>query len=87
MSTGRTAATATLLPEGQVLVAGGYDSSGRAQASTELYDPASGQWKGTGAMRDARYFHTATLLPDGNVLLAGGTNDVEALATTELHVP
>lgn len=87
MSTGRTAATATLLPEGQVLVTGGYDSSGRAQASTELYDPASGQWKGTGAMRDARYFHTATLLPDGNVLLAGGTNDVEALATTELHVP
>jgi N-acetylneuraminic acid mutarotase len=87
MNTGRTAATATLLPEGRVLVTGGYDSSGRAQASTELYDPASGQWKGTGAMRDVRYFHTATLLPDGNVLLAGGTNDVAALATTELHVP
>ena len=87
MNTGRTAATATALPEGQVLVTGGYDSSGLALASTELYDPVSGQWTGTGAMRGARYFHTATLLPDGNVLLAGGANDVGSLATTELHVP
>jgi hypothetical protein len=87
MNTGRTAATATSLPEGQVLVAGGYDSSGLALASTELYDPVSSQWTGTGAMRGARYFHTATLLPDGNVLLAGGANDAGSLATTELHVP
>ncbi|MDM0032830.1 kelch repeat-containing protein [Variovorax sp. J22P271] len=87
MNSGRTAATATLLFDGKVLVAGGYDGNGSAQASTELYDPASGRWTGTGAMRGARYFHTATLLPDGNVLLAGGANDVGALATTELHVP
>ncbi|MGO4393952.1 kelch repeat-containing protein [Variovorax sp. M-6] len=87
MSTGRTAATATVLSDGKVLATGGYASSGITLASAELYDPASGLWTATGAMIDARYFHTATLLPNGNVLLVGGANDFSSLATAELHVP
>ena len=73
--------------DGKVMAAGGYDSSGLTQSSTELYDPASGLWTATGAMIAARYFHTATLLPSGNVLLVGGANDDSSLASAELHVP
>ena len=71
--------TATLLPDGKVLVAAGADISGGfyfAIASAELYDPASGTWTVTGSLNTARYSHTATLLPDGKVLVVGGANDV-----------
>jgi Kelch motif. len=62
--------TATLLPNGKVLVAGGYD--GDAHSLTELYDPATGTWTNTGAMTISRYLHRATLLPNGKVLVTGG---------------
>src|ERR1700730_11300798 len=65
--------TATLLANGQVLVAGGY-SNGSYLASAELYDPASGTWTGTGSLATARRGHTATLLPNGKLLVAGGFN-------------
>ena len=46
--------TATLLPNGKVLVAGGYDSSCILLASAELYDPANGTWSATGSLNTAR---------------------------------
>jgi len=64
--------TATLLPTGKVLVAGGYGVAGDI-SSAELYDPRSGTWTTTGSLRTARAFHTATLLPTGHVLVAGGS--------------
>jgi hypothetical protein len=67
MSTARNEHTATLLPNGKVLVAGGLFLS-----SAELYDPGSGTWTTTGSMSNARRQHTATLLPSGQVLVAGG---------------
>ena len=72
LATGRYFHTATLLPNGKVLVAGGGQ---RFSASAELYDPASGTWTATGSLATARYGHTATLLPNGKVLVAGGYND------------
>ena len=45
--------TATLLPNGKVLVAGGYGNSGYL-ASAELYDPATGTWTATGSLATAR---------------------------------
>jgi len=60
-----------LLPNGQVLVAGGFNGS-HALISAELYDPATGVWTATGSMATARVGHTATLLPNGQVLVAGG---------------
>ena len=63
--------TATLLPNGKVLVAGG-DAVAQPLASAELYDPASGTWTPTGSLNTARSEHTATLLPNGKVLVAGG---------------
>ena len=54
LTTARYAHTATLLPDGKVLVAGGYDSSLRPSASAELYDPASGTWSATGNLNTGR---------------------------------
>jgi len=59
--------TATLLPDGRVLVAGG-NSGGE----NEIYDPTTGQWTFTGSLTTARTSHTATLLPNGKVLVVGG---------------
>ena len=79
--------TATLLPNGKVLVTGGYDGS-NAFASAELYDPASGTWAETGSLAVARWRHTATLLPNGKVLVSGGLdNHLNALASAELYDP
>jgi N-acetylneuraminic acid mutarotase len=63
--------TATLLPNGKMLVAGG-DADGLPSNSAELYDPATGLWSSTGSLGTARSSHTATLLPNGKVLVAGG---------------
>src|SRR6267143_974733 len=80
--------TATLLPNGKVLVAGGFDNSGNGLASAELYDPASGTWSAAGSLTTARYSHTATLLPNGKVLVAGGLDSSNnASASAELYDP
>src|SRR5205807_4235770 len=52
--------TATLLSNGMVFVAGGFDSNNNILASAELYDPASGSWTATGSLNIARADHTAT---------------------------
>ena len=72
LNTARIAHTATLLPNGMVLVAGGFDNAGNALHSAELYDPASGTWTVTGSLNTARDYHTATLLSNGMVLVAAG---------------
>ncbi|HYV16382.1 MAG TPA: kelch repeat-containing protein [Conexibacter sp.] len=72
MATARFNATATLLPNGKVLVAGGYDGAGGAFASAELYDVATNSWSPAAPMSTARAGHAATLLADGRVLVAGG---------------
>ena len=81
--------TATLLPDGRVLVAGGLVNDrldGRGSASAELFDPGSASWTATTAMARARWGHTATLLLDGTVLVAGGYLSGGVLrATAELY--
>jgi N-acetylneuraminic acid mutarotase len=71
--------TATVLPDGEVLVVGD------GTTSAELYNPATGTWSLTGSMHVARVFQTATLLPDGNVLVAGGGET--GAASAELYNP
>ena len=72
LNTARYYHTATLLPNGQVLVAGGFDGNG-GLASAELFNPATGSWTPTGNLNTPRDLHTATLLPNGQVLVAGGS--------------
>ena len=76
MSVERQFHTASLLPSGRVLVAGGLTKVGTvATASADLYDPATNVFHATGAMATTRLYHTATLL--GNVvLIAGGTTQL-----------
>ena len=81
--------TATLLPGGQVLIAGGQGADGVARASAELYEPATGLFTSTtGPLLVARAFATATILPNGKVLIAGG-QDASGLplASAELYDP
>jgi N-acetylneuraminic acid mutarotase len=92
MNVRRSGHSATLLPDGTVLVAGGVEGFDEAWASSELYDPATRTWTATGAMTVPRLAHTATLLPNGTVLVAGGDGGPEVasstvLASAELYDP
>jgi hypothetical protein len=78
--------TATLLPNGQVLVTGGASVRG-ILASAEVYDPATGAWRTTGTMTRARIWHTATLLPNGKVLVTGGNGASGAPSSAEVYDP
>ena len=87
LATERREHTATLLPNGQVLVAGGLGGSpGHAIAKAELYDPASGTWTATAPLKPARSGHTATLLRNGRVPVSGGSsNDGTPLSRADLY--
>ncbi len=71
--------SATLLPEGRVLMSGGFTSQNLASGEAEIYDPETGQWSLTDRLKAPRFGHTATLLVDGRVLVAGGSADEEVL--------
>ena len=88
MSTGHTGHSATLLPDGSVLIAGGALFGGSAIASTDLYDPVAGAFGIGPAMLTSRCCHTATLLNDGRVLIAGGSySNVGSTSLAELYTP
>jgi len=79
--------TATLLPNGQVLVVGGDGENGNGLASAELYDPATGSWSATGSPITPHAYHTATLLPNGQVLVVGGWGKTAIQSSAELYDP
>src|SRR5580693_10648299 len=72
----------TLLPGGDVLVAGGTTTGGQQgtgggqtispSASAEVYHIATGQWSPAGSMAQPRFEASATVLADGRVLIVGG---------------
>jgi hypothetical protein len=87
MTTARASHSATLLPHGSVLVAGGQtDSTGDSTNSVEVYNPSANTWSTTNSLQTARSLHTTTLLPGGKVLVAGGeTTNNSAISATEIY--
>jgi hypothetical protein len=87
MSANRAAHTATALPDGRVLVAGGFTEKGSAKGA-EVYESEAGRFSSLPPMLTTRHSHTATLLPDGKVLIAGGYGEgTTTLATAEMFDP
>ena len=78
--------SATLLPNGKVLVVGGTYGAGLA-AAAELYDPVSNTWSSAGSLATARFHHTATVLANGKVLITAGAQGTPTLASAELYDP
>lgn len=74
-----------LLPNGQVLIDGGWDGS-RTLSSAELYDPATGSWTLTGSLNSVRKDHRTIALQNGNALAVGGSTDASGtlLASAEI---
>ena len=88
MKTLRTSSPLALLPNGKVLLTGGFNS-GNPIDTAEIYDPLSNTWAYTQQKMSApRAGHAARLLVDGTVMLIGGIgNNNEALASTEIYDP
>jgi Kelch motif/Galactose oxidase, central domain len=98
MTAPRDRAAASLLPDGRVLVSGGWNpySTPREYPTTaEIFDPATGRWTTTGSISTPRYDFSSTRLANGDVLIAGGIDlssspgfgyDV-ALVSCELYNP
>ena len=65
---------ATLLPNGQVLVTGGYTGGEISQVTqaSDRYDPATGHWLDTAPFATATAAQGMSLLADGRVLMTGG---------------
>jgi hypothetical protein len=87
LTVARGAHTATLLPTGDVLVAGGIEAATLVPlASSELYDPAAETWTAAGPLINASMFHTATLLNTGGALAVGGSDSEWATSVASAAV-
>ena len=91
MTSRRYGHSATLLPNGKVLIAGGIVGGGVLTATAELYDPATGTFTRTGDMPAAQWTHEGTLLKTGKVLISGGSEGWSGCcivpATPQLYDP
>jgi hypothetical protein len=83
----RAGQTATLLPNGKVLIAGGMRRNLDFYSSAELFDPSTGNFQRTGEMSIGRLGHIAVLLRSGKVLVAGGWIGRAATDSAELYDP
>jgi Galactose oxidase, central domain/Kelch motif len=83
----RSGHSATLLPDGKVLIAGGMRRNQDFYRSAELYDPVTGKFQATGEMNIARVGQAAVLLRSGKVLVGGGWVGHGCTDSAELYDP
>ncbi len=83
----RSGHSATLLPDGKVLIVGGMRRNQDFYKSSELYDPATGKFERSGDMTMAGVGQAAVLLPSGKVLIAGGWVGHGCTDSAELYDP
>jgi len=89
LHTARSSQTATLLKNGNVLVAAGQNDNTQNYgylSSAELYNPATGKFSVTGSLNTPRILHRAHLLSSGQVLIVAG-NHFGPMASAELYDP
>ena len=86
--------TATLLPDGRVLVVGGLSVALRdagifpsQPTSAEIYDPTANRWLATAPMAQYRLDQTVTLLRDGRVVVVGGQDGLISFDSAEIYDP
>jgi hypothetical protein len=91
MHIARASHSSTLLPNGMVLIAGGFAGSGgeyNPYRTAELFDPHSGTFQSVAEMSIGRSGHTATLLKNGKVLIVGGwTGRYDLRGSAEIFDP
>jgi hypothetical protein len=78
--------TATLLPDGTVLIAGGVTGINGSTYTAEIYDPATRSFFPTGDLAEERLGQTATLLPNRSVLLLGGSKALTLNAVSHAEI-
>jgi len=83
----RSGHTATLLPNGKVLIVGGMRRNQDFSKTAELYDPSTGKFQRAGEMSMGRVGHIAVLLRSGKVLIAGGWVGGGGTESAELYDP
>jgi Kelch motif/Galactose oxidase, central domain len=78
-----------LLPDGRVLVPGGYTAAHTPVSSSDLYDPRTGTWTASGSMSVVRAGHSSIVLRGNRgVLVMGGTaTGGTATANVDIAVP
>jgi hypothetical protein len=91
MHIARASHTSTLLPNGKVLIAGGFAGSGgeyNPYRTAEVFDPNSGSFQLVAEMSIGRSGHTATLLKNGKALIVGGwTGRYDLRGSAEIYDP
>ena len=86
LTSARANATAALLQDGRVLIAGG-DNAGTPSNTIEIYDPSTGDFSFAGTLSSPRTQHAMAVLQDGRALIVGGTDGTNPLASSDIFDP
>jgi hypothetical protein len=62
----------TFLPDGRLLVVGGYLGDGLGSPNTNVFDAGTTSWQTKAAMAQGRWYPTSTTLPSGEVVTIAG---------------
>ena len=87
LGTARGLHAAALLPDGRVLIAGGFGNAAATPVlSTEIFDPATGRFTSAGDLEAARFSFSAIPLTDGRVLVVGGKDPFTGLTVAQAQI-